>query len=460
MADTPAKEAKISVKVIIDKVNRRVVYAEADHAFVDILFSFMTLPMGTIVRLLGKVADKRFEALGSLNNLYQSLKDFPECYLSTEECKFLLMNPRSLSFDHCTKLKLKLDDTEPLNYFKCATCSIDSFSQAFISTCNKAKCRGCGKLMNKEVGYKKPNVCVGGRGGVFVSDIATFIVTDDLRVMPYTSASSIRLLTDFGITDHSCLDDLKLDMGCEEIFHLLKMALSLNSAFTYLVFNRIIPIRDLVVPDQSSTLDQTALMKKEEVSATTKMRLEVSLQRSTGKLLFAEAKEDFVDFLFEFLSIPLGTVVGELLKGASSVTCMDNIFKSLSNMNVGRYIKSQDIKDMLLKPHIGQLFSSKNQVFPLEVIPSSPLRAQDLKDPRIDGGRLKQSGMFIVTDDLIITPSSSYATLNTLKDLKVSFDDIERCEISIGLIECVKILKASLKSRLILTDSLEHLLKK
>ncbi|KAI7725306.1 hypothetical protein M8C21_017947 [Ambrosia artemisiifolia] len=456
MADTPMKEPKISVKVIIDKVNRRVVYAEADHTFVDILFSFMTLPMGSIVRLLGKVADKRFEVLGSLNNLYQSLKDFPECYLSTEECKFLLMNPRSLSFDHCTKLKLKLDDTEPLNYFKCATCS--NFSQAFISTCNKAKCRGCGKLMNKEVGYKKPNVCVGGRGGVFVSDIATFIVTDDLRVMPYTSASSIQLLTDIGITDYSCLDNLKLDMGCEEILHLLKMALSLDFVFTYLVFNRNLPIPDLVVPDQSSTLDQTALMKK-EVSATTKMRLEVSLQRSTGKLLFAEAEEDFVDFLFGLLSIPMGTVVGELLKGASSLTCMDNIFKSLSNMSVGRYLKSQNIKDMLLKPHTGQQYPSKNQVFPLE---GSPLHqhSQYLKDPRIDGGWLKQSGMFIVTDDLIITPSSSYATLNTLKDLKVSFDDIERCETSIGLIESIKILKASLKSHSILTNSLEHLLKK
>ncbi|MFS7965928.1 hypothetical protein Hanom_Chr09g00767921 [Helianthus anomalus] len=67
--------------------------------------------------------------------------------------------------------------------------------------------------------------------------------------------------------------------------------------------------------------------------------------------------------------------------------------------------------------------------------------------------------MFIMTNDLIITPSSSYSTLNTLNDLKVSFFDIKRDEISIGLIEGLKILKASLKSRSTLTDSLEHLLK-
>ncbi|MFS7965974.1 hypothetical protein Hanom_Chr09g00768401 [Helianthus anomalus] len=98
MADTKTNEAKISIKVIVDKVNSRVVYAEADYTFVDILFSFMTLPLGTIVRLLGKLDDKKFEALGSLNNLYQSLKDFPDCYLSSEECKPMLLNPRSLSY--------------------------------------------------------------------------------------------------------------------------------------------------------------------------------------------------------------------------------------------------------------------------------------------------------------------------------------------------------------------------
>ncbi|MFS7965950.1 hypothetical protein Hanom_Chr09g00768151 [Helianthus anomalus] len=50
----------------------------------------MTLPMGTIVRLLGKLEDKNFERRGSLSNLYQSLKDLPECYFSTEQCKHMI----------------------------------------------------------------------------------------------------------------------------------------------------------------------------------------------------------------------------------------------------------------------------------------------------------------------------------------------------------------------------------
>lgn len=188
------------------------VYAEADHTFVDILYSFITLPLGTIVRLVAKQDDKKLDAFGSLKNLYQSLKDFPECYLAKEECKYLLLNPRSLSYDHCRNLKLNVDDTDPLTYFMCAKCS--KIFDPFYSTCNKAKCKVCGKMMEQEVDQKS-SVCVSG--GVFASDIVTFIVTDDLCIMPYTSATIIRLLTDLGFTDNSRLEEKNIYIGCEQV---------------------------------------------------------------------------------------------------------------------------------------------------------------------------------------------------------------------------------------------------
>ncbi|MFS7965918.1 hypothetical protein Hanom_Chr09g00767801 [Helianthus anomalus] len=53
-------------------------------------------------------------------------------------------------------------------------------------------------------------------------------------------------------------------------------------------------------------------------------------------------------------------------EGASSIICKDNTFKSISNMSVGRHLKSQDIKDVLVKPHIGQDYTLQNQAFPLK----------------------------------------------------------------------------------------------
>ncbi|XP_076919108.1 uncharacterized protein LOC143579793 [Bidens hawaiensis] len=214
MAETTTNEAKISIKVFVDKLKKRVVYAEADHTFVDILFSFMTLPLGTIVRVLEKHPDINLNTLGNLNNLYQSLKDFPECYFATEEGKFMLLNPRSLSYDHCGELKLEIDDTEPVRWFICRKCLSNNSSNSF-SFSNKAKCRSCGEYITGLPLFKESNVCDGD--GVFVSGIANFIVTDDLLVMPYTATESFRLLTDFGITDTSNLEERKLDMGREQV---------------------------------------------------------------------------------------------------------------------------------------------------------------------------------------------------------------------------------------------------
>ncbi|MFS7965973.1 hypothetical protein Hanom_Chr09g00768391 [Helianthus anomalus] len=235
-----------------------------------------------------------------------------------------------------------------------------------FSICDEAICRSCDRLMNQCMSVMDcSNVFVGG--GVFVSDLATFIVTGDLRVMPNTSANIIRSITEHGVIDASQLEEEKFDLCLYKMLTFLKMALLNYCPFTYLVFRRILPFR---------SVKQCDLIQK-EVSATSKMHLEVSLQKSTGKVLFAEAEEDFVDFLFGILSIPLGTVVGTLMNGASSISCLDNIFKSISNMSVGRYLKSQDVKDMFLKPYFGQPFSSKNTVFHhLQVLNRLNLRIQ------------------------------------------------------------------------------------
>ncbi|KAJ0751907.1 hypothetical protein HanPI659440_Chr09g0318161 [Helianthus annuus] len=158
MADTTEDEDKISIKVIVDKVNKRVVCAEVDYSFVDILFSYVTLPMGTIARLLGTHDDKKFECLGSFNNLYHSLKDLPHRYLSTE-CKSMLLNPRSLSYDYCRHLELKIDDTEPSHYFECHNRRCSSYDK--VLSCNNVSsehdrsqsCRGCFTYMRFEESY-------------------------------------------------------------------------------------------------------------------------------------------------------------------------------------------------------------------------------------------------------------------------------------------------------------------
>nr|GMD40121.1 DUF674 family protein [Ipomoea batatas] len=48
------QESRLSLKLLIDEKSNRVVAAEAHKEFVDILFSFLTLPMGTIIRVTSR----------------------------------------------------------------------------------------------------------------------------------------------------------------------------------------------------------------------------------------------------------------------------------------------------------------------------------------------------------------------------------------------------------------------
>ncbi|KAI3701654.1 hypothetical protein L6452_26889 [Arctium lappa] len=482
-----ANEAKISIKVLVDKGKNRVVFAEADHNFVDVLFSFMTLPMGAIVRLLGEQDENKFEALGSLNNLYQSLVDLPVSHFFTEECKAMLLNPRSSSYGHCRKLKLNIDDTEPTKYFICGEWSCNrSYMSCMLSPCNTTRCSRCGKLMNQEIRFKSASSsadddCVSS--GVFVSDITTFIVTDDLCVMPYTLESCIQLLKDVGISDIRHVEERMVDIGRKEVLDLLGLALSCSCPLTYLLLDGSHLFQALLHPVQGSFNLSTLI--KNEVSTSPKFSLHVILQKSTGKLLFAEAEEDLVDFIFGFLGISLGAVIGTLMNGASSLVCMDNIFKSVLNLSKGRYLNSEKgIEGILSKPYFGYQYPSKYHVFPLEkIVPNifvvlpqvdssnwfdaSYLTFErgkgtytDFKDPSFNRELFKRSGMFKVTDDLVVTPNSFVSTMENLKKLKVPLIDIEKHNVIIGLEEGINLLKASLRSSSVLTSGLEDHLKK
>ncbi|KAI0489225.1 hypothetical protein KFK09_029067 [Dendrobium nobile] len=92
----------ISIRLLIVKEQKRVVYAEARANFIDVLFSYLTLLLGNIVRLLDKQS-----GLGSLNRLYESIEQLDAKHLQTEACKEILLKPRSAAALICEKLKIK-----------------------------------------------------------------------------------------------------------------------------------------------------------------------------------------------------------------------------------------------------------------------------------------------------------------------------------------------------------------
>lgn len=68
--------------------------------------------------------------------------------------------------------------------------------------------------------------------------------------------------------------------------------------------------------------------------------------------------------------------------------------------------------------------------------------------------------MFIVTDDLVVTPLSYISSICFLSKLQIRRSEIEEQMIEIGTDEALSILKASLSSSEALTNGLSHILKK
>ncbi|KAI5346323.1 hypothetical protein PRUPE_2G228500 [Prunus persica] len=82
--------ASVSLKLLIDTKSHKVLFAEASKEVVDFLFSFLSLHVATVTRLLSTDG-----IVGYLGNLYQSAE-------SLSVSSYLPLNLRPISFNcHC-----------------------------------------------------------------------------------------------------------------------------------------------------------------------------------------------------------------------------------------------------------------------------------------------------------------------------------------------------------------------
>ncbi|KAK3232226.1 hypothetical protein Dsin_004107 [Dipteronia sinensis] len=63
-----------------------------------------------------------------------------------------------------------------------------------------------------------------------------------------------------------------------------------------------------------------------------KLRLKLFIDTEAKKVLFAEAGNDIVDYLFYFLSLPVGSVV-RLLREKGVAGCLADLYESFENLD-------------------------------------------------------------------------------------------------------------------------------
>jgi len=210
------QEPKLPLTLLVDKERNRVVVAEASGDLVDILFSFLTLPLGTIIRLVSKRQEyDEEEEIGCINNLYQSLENSGDDVFWNHICKKMLLCPRNPCEALCQKLKLKLDDTKPMKYFMCRN-RCRKGGDWFLSTFAEATCY-CGKLMDKEMKLHGDSNEGTNEDGVFVKGKTMYLIFDDLKVIQSSPGNTVHELVQLGYKNFHKLTKKYLNVGVKEV---------------------------------------------------------------------------------------------------------------------------------------------------------------------------------------------------------------------------------------------------
>ncbi|KAK7294687.1 hypothetical protein RJT34_17578 [Clitoria ternatea] len=480
---------KLPLKVLVIKEKKQVLFAEAGKDFVDILFSFLTFPLGTLSKLMAVESNLQEPVrLGSISSLDESVTHLEEEHFRTQNCKEMLLNPRNSLASYCQKMKLNIDDaTEPIKYFICENweCSRKVSGSLLSINFRNERCT-CGKLLNREIFRENVTLEDG-----FVKETARFIICDDLHITPNVFGASVQVFQKLGITDMQDIEERTMHISKKEVVNLLKFSLISETPMTDFIFKKEQPL-DKFSPQLQFDIAQVPSDEGKQ------MLVKIQIRKSNGKIVFAEAEEDFADFIFSFLTFPLGGVL-HMLKGFSSLSCIDKLYKSISDLNAERYLRSQEVKDKLANPRCAFHFNVSNQMLPIEAdcLPvyycysvrnyvkdrwvysgtlvtspkaitrgsemDAPLNIVDPRSPTGESssteGFAKGPSIYMVTDDLVVTPMSTVFAISYLNRLGVPLFDVEERVITIGLKECLGILKASLTSASALTNGLKHLMK-
>lgn len=286
------QESKVLLKLWVDEKRNKVVAAESKVDFMDILVSLLTLPLGTIIRLIKADAG----AVGCMKSLYQSVENLGEKDLYTEYCKTMLLNPRNAYGKYCVKLKINVDDSGSDKYYQCSGCCYKSYYR-------NVKCQ-CGGMTNKQKFLKVENTCLDDH--VFLKGGISFLISDDLQFKCASPSSLVQMLSNVGLSDMNQIREMHVEVGNDEVIHLLACSLISKTPLSDVFLSKEKQKRarlDAITMSEFGNL--SPISENGTSSNTKKLELKLTVTKSTNMVLCAEASNEFIDFLFNFLTIPI-----------------------------------------------------------------------------------------------------------------------------------------------------------
>ncbi|KAL2549918.1 hypothetical protein Fot_11448 [Forsythia ovata] len=231
---------------------------------------------------------------------------------------------------------------------------------------------------------------------------------NDLQVLPGLPSSLLQFFHNLGFNDVNRIVEISVDVGLEEVSKLLKRSLLSKS-----------PLTDVFVRKQDhftntslyeSTHSSFPKIVSNTVSINSTLSIKLLFTVSGKKVLAVEANESFVDILFSFCAIPLIKLLG----GDSGLGCIDILYKTVESMDPEfLYLENKDITNV----GVHEQYKCKPQLL--------QIRSPENRSSKCFGKFLKDTQLFVVLDNLTVTPSSSVSCISFVKALYVPIEDIE-----------------------------------
>ncbi|KAF3966486.1 hypothetical protein CMV_009423 [Castanea mollissima] len=228
------EETKVSLKLLIDRENQRVLYAEAGKDFIDFLFHILVLPVGSYVPLL-----KKPEMVGSFHDIYKSIENLSSSYLKPYVKKETILNPK-VHIDDGTagSVPRLLPNIESSIYTKFYRCS-NNYSLnccKYVAYDFSSICPSCQLAMSRELSFvglpRATNMESSSEGG-YVKGLVSYMVMDDLEVKPMSIIScTITLLNTFNVKEIGALEEKVVNLGMDEGVKLLNASLRSKTVLT------------------------------------------------------------------------------------------------------------------------------------------------------------------------------------------------------------------------------------
>ncbi|MBA0780736.1 hypothetical protein Gotri_004801, partial [Gossypium trilobum] len=212
-APTPSPTA-VSLKLLIDPITHRVLFAEATKDFVDFLFNIMSLPVGTVIRLLNKQG-----TAGCIGNIYDSIENLSESYMLTAN-KDTLLKP--IVPNNAAKVPPLLPTVEssnlkPTGIYRCGNTYHRGSCGLYVANDSKSVCPSCNNVMTQTATIVNPRKGSSTNEGGYVKGVVTYMIMDDLVVTPMSAISCFTLLNKFNIKDVGVLEEKTINIGTDEV---------------------------------------------------------------------------------------------------------------------------------------------------------------------------------------------------------------------------------------------------